>query len=116
MVQGISKKIVPQEREKKKIEMALKSYIPGLISQGYSLDYIYYYNKTTFNQSDKTDIEMFMEFTNRFDFKERKYDVYVALHKSASSFKEVLKDRLSVIFDFDSSEAKEFKYSEKNTF
>lgn len=106
-------KIVPQEKEKKKIELALKAYVPGLIAQGYSLDYIYYYNKTTFNQSDKTDVEMFAEFINRFDFNERKYDVYVALHKSANSFKEVLEDRLDVIFDFDFSEAKEFKYYEK---
>lgn len=103
-------KIVPQEREKKKIEQALRCYIPGLIDIGYSSDYIYYHNKTVFNQSDKSDLELLAEFLNRFDFKKRKYSVYVALHKSAQNFKEILIQKLGVDFDFDINEAKEFKY------
>ena len=103
-------KIVPQEREKKKIEQALRCYIPGLIDRGYSSDYIYYHNKTVFNQSDKSDHELLSEFLNRFDFKKRKYCVYVALHKSAQNFKEILIQKLGVDFDFDINEAKEFKY------
>ena len=35
------KKIVKQEKEKKKIERALKCYIPMLINGGYSQEYIY---------------------------------------------------------------------------
>jgi hypothetical protein len=106
-------KIAPQEKEKRLIEQALRCYIPGLIDRGYSSDYIYYHNKTVFNQSDKNDLELLEEFLNRFDFKKRKYSVYVALHKNAQNFKEILIQKLGVDFDFDISEAKEFKYSGK---
>ena len=68
-------KIAPQEKEKRLIEQALRCYIPGLIDRGYSSDYIYYHNKTVFNQSDKNDLELLEEFLNRFDFKKRKYSV-----------------------------------------
>lgn len=105
-------KIVPQEKEKRKIEMAIRCYIPGLIDRGYSLDYIFYHNKTVFNQSNKKDTELLKEFLDRFDFKKRKYDVYVALHKNVRNFKGILSQKLGVIFDFDISEAKGFKYPE----
>ena len=107
-------KIVPQEKEKKKIELALRCYIPGLIDRGYSSDYIFYHNKTVFNQLHKTDSELLNEFLNRFDFKKRKYSVYVALNKDVENVKEILSQKLNVNFDFDYEEAKEFKYSEKN--
>ncbi len=107
------KEIVPQAKEKKKIEKALRCYIPGLIDRGYSPEYIYYHNKTVFNQLDKTDIDLFHEFLNRFDFKNRKYSVYVALHKSVKAFQNILSQRLGVIFDYNHSEIHGFKYSEK---
>lgn len=105
-------KIAPQEREKKKIELALRSYIPGLLGRGYSSDYIYYHNKTVFNQSNKSDTELLKEFLDRFDFKKRNYNVYVALRKNVKGFKEILVQKLGVDFNFDNSEAKEFKYPE----
>lgn len=106
-------KITPQEKEKRLIEQALRCYIPGLLDRGYSSDYIYYHNKTVFNKSNKKDFELLEEFLNRFDFRKRKYSVYVALHKSAQIFKDILIQKLDVDFDFDISEAKEFKYYEK---
>lgn len=102
--------IVRQEREKRKIEMALRCYIPGLIDRGYSPDYIYYHNKSVFNQSNKKDADLLKEFLDRFDFKERQYSVYVTLHKNVINLKDILTQKLEVIFDFDISEAKEFKY------
>ena len=105
--------VVTQEKEKKKIEKALRCYIPGLIEGGYSAEYIYYHNKTTFNQKGKYDTELLSEFLNRFDFKKRKYCVYVALHNSVCEIKDILKKRLKVIFDFDKSEAQGYKYYAK---
>ena len=55
---------------------------------------------------------MFNEFLNRFDFKNRKYSVYVALHKGVQGFEDILSQRLGVIFDFNHSEIHGFKYSE----
>ena len=105
--------IVPHEKEKKKIEKALRCYIPGLIGRGYSPDYIFYHNKTVFNQPNKKDTVLLNEFLDRFDFQKRKYSVYVALHKNVRNFQAILSQNLGVIFDFDISEAKGFKYSEK---
>lgn len=105
--------IVPQEKEKKKIERALRCYIPGLIEGGYSAEYIFYHNKSTFSQEGKSDTELLSEFLERFDFKKREYCVYVALHNSVSEFKDILEKRLNVVFDFDRTEAKGFKFYEK---
>lgn len=105
-------KITPQEKEKRLIEQALRCYIPGLLDREYSSDYIYYHNKTVFTNSDKKDRELLEEFLNRFDFRKRTYSVYVALHKSAQNFKDILNQKLDVDFDFDLSEAREFKYPE----
>ena len=105
--------VVPQEKEKKAIEKALRCYIPGLINSGYNAEYIYYHNKNTFNQSGKSDVDLLSEFLNRFDFKERKYCVYVALHKNVSEFKNILTKRLNVVFDFDKSETKGYFFNYK---
>lgn len=105
--------IVFQKRSKQKIEKVLRCYIPGLIARGYDANYIHYHNKKTFNQHNKTDVEMFNEFISRFDFKPRKYKVFVALHNSVNEFKDVLIKHLGVLFDFDVSEAKGFKYLKK---
>ncbi len=107
------KKIAPQEREKKKIERVLRCYLPGLIAYGYDPDFIYYYNKTIFNQKGKSDVDLLDEFLDKFTFKKKKYDVYVVLNKKAAEFKEILTANLRVIFDFDLTEARELKYHEK---
>ena len=42
------KEIVPQEVQKKKIEKALRCFVPELIGAGYSGEYIYHYAKKVF--------------------------------------------------------------------
>lgn len=90
------KEIVPQEREKKKIEQAIKSYISGLIGNGYSHEYIYHYNKYVFTECNVESMSSLETFINRFDFSERKYTVYVAILKAAERYYEVLDKRLNV--------------------
>lgn len=102
--------IVPQAKEKKLIEQTLRSYVSGLIDYGYSSNYIRRYNKRVFNKTDENELNMLSEFVNRFDFKVREYDVYVALNKKSVSFKEILIDNLDVEFEFDKNKAKKFKY------
>jgi hypothetical protein len=95
------KEIVPQEKEKKKIERALRCFIPGLIGAGYSHEFIFYYNRYIFSDSKVDSMEALNKFLDRFDFKKRKYDIYLAINKQAFSFQEILEKHLSVGFDID---------------
>lgn len=92
------KMIVLQEKEKKRIDRALKCYIPGLIGGGYSNEYIYYFNQKIFFESPVNSIDALDEFLNRFDFAKKKYDVYVPIEKWAFAFSEILESRLHIDF------------------
>lgn len=92
------KRVVRQEKEKMKIEKALRCFIPELIGGGYSGEYIYYYTKKIFFEAPVNSIEALNVFLDRFDFKEKNYDVYVAVGKSALLFKDILQKRLAANF------------------
>ena len=93
------KEIVHQENEKKKIEIALRCYISGLIAAGYSHEFIYYYNREVFFKKVVNSMDSLDFFINRFDFKERTYKVYIAIDaKAVNFFKELLEQRLKVNF------------------
>lgn len=88
------KEIVPQEQEKKKIERALKCFVPELIGRGYSGEYIYHYVRKIFFERPVDSIEVLNVFLDRFDFKRKEYTVYVPIKKSVLNFKEILEHRL----------------------
>lgn len=73
------KEIVPQEQEKKKIERALKCFVPELIGRGYSGEYIYHYVRKIFFERPVDSIEVLNVFLDRFDFKRKEYTVYVPI-------------------------------------
>lgn len=100
--------IVPQEKEKRKIEDALRCYIPYLISVGYSPQFIYHYNNKIFN-SDINCENYLKVFLDRFDLKKNKYHVYFAFNKKSERFKKILSQRLGASFKKD-------KYSHKLKF
>ena len=94
------KEIVHKEKEKKKIEIALRCYISGLIAAGYSHEFIYYYNREVFFNKLVNSMNSLDFFLNRFDFKDRAYKVYIAIDtKAVKFFKELLEKRLKVNFD-----------------
>lgn len=95
------KKIVPQEKEKKKIERALRCFIPGLIGAGYSHEFIFYYNRFVFSESPVDSLDVLNKFLNRFDFKKKLYSVYLAIDKRAFSFQEILKNNVGVVFEIE---------------
>lgn len=99
-----AKSIVKQPREKKKIERILRSLIPMLIGFGYNPKYIYRYCRKVFS-SKNVDYDSAMDtFLDRFDWQERKYDVYFCVSKHVEIFQSILETRLRVSF-------KEDKYS-----
>ena len=93
------RELVLQEREKKKIESVLRSYISGLISGGYSRNYIYFFNGEVFNKFPVSSNSSLDGFLNRFDFAPREYTVYVAIDNQLERFKNVLIQRLGAVFD-----------------
>ena len=88
------KEIVQQEQEKKKIERALKCFVPELIGRGYSGEYIYHYVRKIFFERPVDSIDVLNVFLDRFDFKRKEYTVYVPIKKSVLNFKEILEHRL----------------------
>ena len=102
-------KIVLHEKEKKKIDRALRSYIPSLIGDGYAHEYIYYYTNETFFKQPVNSAEVLTTFLNRFDFRKRNYDVYIAVDKHSLLFKDVLSERFEVEFEQEQY-AQDFKY------
>ena len=103
------KEIVPQEQEKKKIERALKCFVPELIGRGYSGEYIYHYARKIFFESPVDSIDALDAFLNRFDFRRKEYTVYVPVKKSVINFKEILEHRLRAEFGL-FPEASDLKY------
>ena len=95
------KEIVVKEKEKKKIERALRCYIPTLIAAGYSQEYIYYFNRKIFSETAVNSIKSLYDFLDRFDFEEKRFNVYVAISKEVTKFKTILSNRLNVNFEFD---------------
>lgn len=93
--------ISKKEKEKKKIDNALRSYISCLIGLGYSQEYIYHFLCTVFNTNNIEPEKALDMFINRFDFKLRKYTVYVAVNKEVLNFREILKKRIGANFDED---------------
>lgn len=106
------REIVPQEKEKKKINKALSCFIPELIGIGYSQVYIYHLNFKIFHEDPVSSIDALDTFLNHFDFSKKEFCVYIAIDKKAYKFKDILKDRLNI--SFVSSESKQsFRYDRK---
>ncbi len=106
------KKIVKEEKEKKKIEQAIRCFIPCLINAGYTQDFIIDYIKLNFYGSRNISIENFNKFIDRFDFKKRDYTIYFALSKEVLKYKKVLSDSLQIVFDFN-EDVSDFEFNKK---
>lgn len=96
-----ARKVTSSERDKKKIEKVLRSFIPSLIGVGYSPRFIYRHCKRTFSSERICCFEDIDKFLDRFDWKSRDYTVYFAVNKGVLSFKKILESRLGISFDRD---------------
>lgn len=84
--------------EIKIIEQGIRCFIPGMVAFGYSKDFIYHFNIQLFNLNTVSSISVLRTFLNRFDFKERKYNVYIAVDSGIKPFRKVLKEVFHVSF------------------
>lgn len=104
--------IIPSGGEIEDIEQVLRCYIPGLISSGYSREFISSYNKRIFSERKVESFESLSLFLNRFDFEEKKYSVFIAisLEKDDITFQKILNNFFHV--EFTSSFLPELNYDE----
>lgn len=92
--------IVPQSKEKKKIERAIRCFIPELLRLGYSRDEIYHSAKQLL--SDEVDPNVALStFLQQYDQKSKKYSVYFGLSNRMKPFREILAARLGINYDAD---------------
>ncbi|WMJ23348.1 hypothetical protein RBG61_01415 [Paludicola sp. MB14-C6] len=95
------KKYSSQPKQKKKLESAIRCFLPELISLGYDADYIYNKVKHCFFGKEILDMNCMDNFFNVFDFKMHKYNVYFSVSAIASQFKDILEKRLLLNFNDD---------------
>ncbi len=103
-----TKWIVKQNNQKDRIEQILKCLVPELISRGYSSQYIFHYNKKCLLKTDVPSIDLFVD---RFDCKKRVYKVYMTAEERITAFKELLSDRIGIIFE-DDGNYKKYKHDD----
>lgn len=95
------KKSIRNSKEKKKIERAIRSFLPMIIGMGYHPHFIYRECKYTFTQKNIIDINCFDEFLREFEWLDKDYKVYFAVDKRISIFKTILEERLGLSFEQD---------------
>lgn len=93
------KQVVTNGREKKKIEKALRCFLPCVIHRGYSAEFIYSYSRTVFRKQPVLSIDSLNLFLNRFDYKKRKYTVYVGIQNEVLRHKEIIEKRLEATWE-----------------
>lgn len=95
------RKAVSSKTEKKKIERALRSYLPMLIGMGYQPFHIYRYCKQVFMNPEICDEQCIDLFIDHFNGSDIEYVVYFAVDKKVEKFRSILKSRLNISFDQD---------------
>lgn len=95
------KKAVNSPKDKKKIERALRSYVPMIIGLGYQPFHIYRFCKHIFKNQEICNEDCLDRFINHFDGSEVEYTVYYAVDKRIMKFKSILESRLRISFDTD---------------
>ena len=108
------KKIIAEPKQKKKIERAIRCYLPTLLNGGYSQEFVYKYNNKFWNNVNISSTKVLDEYFCRFDFKPRKYKVYICLNKKVRQFKKIFENRLKANFEQDKFSTK-LKY-DKNKY
>lgn len=92
--------IVPQNREKRKIERCVRCLVPELLDRGYSRDEIYHSAKQILtNEIDPS--QSLNDFISKYNCRKRKFVVYIAISNRLQIFKETLVERLGISFEDD---------------
>lgn len=94
-------KYVSCPKEKKKIEAALRCFLPELIMWGYDPDFISATVKRCFFKGGVINRDTIQDFLDVFDLKSHKYKVYFSVSAIVQHFSGILEKRLHVHFEDD---------------
>lgn len=94
-------KYTNQGKQKKKLEAAIRCFVPELISMGYDAHYVYSELRKSFFQNTVIDKNSVRNFLNIFNFEVHKYSVYFSVSAVALKFKDILQKRLRLNFEDD---------------
>lgn len=92
--------IVPQNKEKKKIERAIRCFVPELLKCGYSRDEIYHSARQLLSE-DLDPAVALKNFLGQYDQKRKCFNVYLGISDRILIFQNILATRLNAIFDDD---------------
>lgn len=87
--------------QKEEIEYALRTWIASVVYGGYRSEYIYRHLNKLFAEVVGNPYEVAENFINHFDFEKKEYAVYLNFYKSVKPYKDLLSQRLEVIFEDD---------------
>ena len=83
-------KYTNQPKQKKKLESALRCFLPELISMGYDAHYVYSELRKCFFEKNVVDKNSVKKFLDVFNFEIHKYTVYFSVSALAIRFKDIL--------------------------
>lgn len=95
------KEHISQGTHKNEIEKGARIWVANQIMYGYTGEFIYSYIEQFLVNNEIDSLDILDEFFNRFDFKKRKYKVYIQLSENMSKYFEMLKIRLDLKFEDD---------------
>jgi len=93
--------IIPQQKEKKKIEKAIKCFLPELICRGYTSEYVYTYTQRFFFKNKVDSMSSLNVFLEHFSFTNKDFKVYFGVSDIIVNFKDILTKMLKINFEDD---------------
>ena len=99
---------ITKSNHKKEISSGLRKWIASVTHIGYSASYIYRYLHSQFNNSVDNPVVAIENFLHHFNLNKEKYRVYINFFSIITSYKELIKNRLSINFCDDGNFSKIF--------
>lgn len=81
----VLKSLIAENKQKKEIDKKTAIFVRELIDCGYNENYIFKVLHEVFFSSEVSSLDSLERFFNRFDFKKKKYDVYIGFSTDISS-------------------------------
>lgn len=95
----ILEETIEKPKEKKKIEKALRSFMPMIIGMGYHPRFIYHECKIIFSDCSINGTQPLEKFLGLFRGADEEYEVYFAVDKRVEQFRNILENRLNMSFE-----------------
>lgn len=93
--------VVPQNKDKRKIERSIRCLLPELLNCGYSRDEIYHYTKQVFWSETDDPSKLLSYFLDHYDLKKHSFTVYFAIEAELNEYTSIFEKYLDACFEDD---------------